>query len=76
MGAYKQFLIEVEELVFDALHEKPQSDLDDVADVTAYVNARLDPPLKVTEEIVRDIMENIFRDSEEEYLWRLNPGNG
>lgn len=75
MGAYKQFLIEVEELVFDALHEKPQSDLDDVADVTAYVNARLDPPLKVTEEIVRDIMENIFRDSEEEYLWNINPGN-
>ena len=74
MGAYKQFLIEVEELVASALREMPQADFSNAKEITEYVNLRLGMT-KVSEETVLSIMEGIFRDSEEEYLWRLNPGH-
>ena len=62
MGKMKDFLIGVEELVWTAI-ETGARDFD-----TVYAYVYMYEP-RADEELVRSIMEEMFRESEAEYFW-------
>lgn len=69
MGAYKQFLIEVEELVYSALQKRsfitPQAD----EEITKEVNDQLGP-MKVSKEQVSNIIDHILEmENEQDMLY-------
>ena len=69
MGAYKQFLIEVEELVYSAMQDRTFISSNSVEEITKYVNDRLGMT-KVSKEQVSDIIDHILEmENEQDMLY-------